>query len=144
MRLATSRYANPAVAACGLLPVGFTNGDPMLKLDYRPAINLKPLAPPHWSLKLPPEAFERVYRKHLSTLTVERIRALVDATAAITDASGIVLLCYEDVRQPERYCHRRIFAAWWQEATGDVIDELDDPTEPPGPRLQPALFEGAT
>jgi hypothetical protein len=35
------------------------------------------------------------------------------------------LLCFEDVDQPGKSCHRRMLATWWQEHTGDVVPELE-------------------
>ena len=44
----------------------------------------------------------------------------------------VVLLCYEDIRKgPNDWCHRRTFADWWQQRTGEVIPELFDPTPDP-------------
>jgi hypothetical protein len=69
VKLATSRYANKAVGACGLAPVGFTNGDPKFRLPYPLAANLPLLAPPRWALKLGDQTkFRAVYRKHLDVL----------------------------------------------------------------------------
>ena len=42
----------------------------------------------------------------------------------------LVLLCYEDVRVPGDWCHRTVFAEWWAEQTGELIEELYDPSEP--------------
>ena len=39
-------------------------------------------------------------------------------------------LCYEDVRVPGDWCHRTVFAEWWAEQTGELIEELYDPSEP--------------
>ena len=37
----------------------------------------------------------------------------------------LVLLCYEDLTKPGLRCHRRLFANWWCENTGDVVPELE-------------------
>ena len=39
----------------------------------------------------------------------------------------VVLCCYEDVRQPDEWCHRLVFAEWWFKQTGEVILELPNP-----------------
>jgi rubrerythrin len=36
----------------------------------------------------------------------------------------LVLLCFEDVLAGES-CHRRTFAQWWEEQTGQEVPELD-------------------
>jgi hypothetical protein len=141
MRLATSRYQNPTVATCGLRACGFTNGVPRFKLDYPLVMNLTPLAPPLWALKLERQPFTRHYCAHLDDLGIDRIRRLLEVTLEISNvrrthtADGIVLLCYEDERgsDPTKWCHRRIFADWWTALTGEAVPELDDPTEPRQP-----------
>jgi hypothetical protein len=35
----------------------------------------------------------------------------------------VLLLCYEDVLAGD-WCHRKVFAEWWQEQTGQVVEEL--------------------
>jgi hypothetical protein len=134
MKIATSRYGNPAVKDAELRKFGFTNGDPH-KLDYEMAMNLRLLAPPRYSLKL--EQWETIYRAHLDRLGVERIRALLELSLEMSNQGrkhprdGVVLLCFEDVRDPAHPCHRTVFAAWWKEQTGEDVEELADPTDDP-------------
>ena len=40
----------------------------------------------------------------------------------------VVLCCYEDVRKPGEWCHRLVFAEWWLQRTGEMIEELPDPS----------------
>jgi hypothetical protein len=35
------------------------------------------------------------------------------------------LLCFEDLTKPGLWCHRRPFANWWLENTGEVVPELE-------------------
>jgi uncharacterized protein (DUF1330 family) len=37
----------------------------------------------------------------------------------------LVLLCFESLKKPGEWCHRRMFADWWTEKTGDRVIELD-------------------
>jgi len=37
---------------------------------------------------------------------------------------GVVLLCHEDLSKPGAWCHRRMFAEWWTQHTGDMVEEL--------------------
>ena len=39
----------------------------------------------------------------------------------------VVLCCYEDVREPNEWCHRLVFAEWWLKNTGERIEELPNP-----------------
>ena len=41
-------------------------------------------------------------------------------------ASGVVLLCFEDVWAGQQ-CHRRLLAEHWQERTGHLVPELEPP-----------------
>ena len=50
--------------------------------------------------------------------------------SAQAEGKKLVLLCYEDVRVPEDWCHRTVFAEWWAEHVGEAIEELPDPSEP--------------
>lgn len=50
----------------------------------------------------------------------------------------IVLLCYCDVTKPDGWCHRRIFAEWFEQFTGLTIPEL---TLAPGRDPHPAVPE---
>ena len=68
----------------------------------------------------------------------------------VTDLSfnkDIVLCCYEDVRIPDEWCHRLVFAEWWQARTGMVIPELQDSStcksgkKPEAPQKQMTLFD---
>ena len=54
--------------------------------------------------------------------------------AADQEGKDLVLLCYEDVRNPEDWCHRTMFAQWYCEHTGEIIEELKDPNPPKGKR----------
>lgn len=48
------------------------------------------------------------------------------------EGKDVVLCCYEDVRKPNEWCHRLVFAEWWYEKTGEKIEELPDPSPIPG------------
>ena len=123
LRLATSRYGDhELVAGSGLAPVGITVSLPRWRLPYELAGTVGPLAP-HGLLDLDDQAeFERRYRERLDQYGVERARLVFAGFAAANDAPGCVLLCYEKAGEP---CHRRIFAAWWEEQTGECVPELE-------------------
>ena len=44
----------------------------------------------------------------------------------------IVFLCYE---KPGRFCHRRVFAEWLPEKTGETVEEHHNPSS-----FEPTLF----
>jgi hypothetical protein len=43
----------------------------------------------------------------------------------------LALLCYEDLSEPGTFCHRRMFAEWWSERTGEKVEELGGPIAQP-------------
>lgn len=36
----------------------------------------------------------------------------------------IVVCCFESLKDPDQYCHRRTFADWWELETGEKVKEL--------------------
>jgi hypothetical protein len=123
--IATSRYfpKDARVTLSGLVPLGHTVGTP--RFGGPEAGNLGLLAP-HGLLgkDVTEEEFERRYRARLDEIGADKIRRVLSAIADAYGAAGVVLLCYEDVHAGES-CHRRMFADWWQEQTGETVDELD-------------------
>jgi hypothetical protein len=139
----TARYSNPNVSACGLVPIGITRGTPKFKLGYELRANLYDLAPAGAMLGLPDDAdkrerFTAMYRARLDALGVGRVRELLEAIQNGDD--GIVLLCYEDLHEPGKWCHREILGAWLT-AHGIDTQELDDPGKKAKPKAgQERLF----
>lgn len=43
---------------------------------------------------------------------------------APADRKPLALLCFEDL-DTDAWCHRRMFAAWWFEHTGETVDEVN-------------------
>jgi hypothetical protein len=121
--LHTSRYQNSAgIIASGLLPVGFTQGHPRWRLSYKLAGNIKALAPEPWYLKEEdPEVFRRHYFRKLNELTLAGVK---QALHGVTLGEPCVLLCFEDIQQPGIWCHRTLFASWWEQQTGNKVTEL--------------------
>jgi len=124
--LYTSRYQNRAlIVESGLAPVRTTLGPPRFPTGYDLQGDLKVLAPSRSIFHLEGTAFDRAYREQMDATGVDVIRAEIARVHEKTPASGLVLLCFEDVeRLGELSCHRRCFAHWWQEQTGQAIPEL--------------------
>ena len=78
------------------------------------------------------EHFKPAYYDKLEGIGTEKIISMVERfdQAAQSEGKQLVLLCYEDVRIPEDWCHRTVFAEWWAENVGELIEELPDPTPP--------------
>ena len=129
MDLATSRYAaRDLVLQSGRAPVGIPVGNPRWPLGYTLACILRELAPTRGMLGLATDLFEQAYRTRLDDFGVEAIFSLLQGCCKDAGNDRLVLLCFEDLDKPDTFCHRRLFAAWWQEATGAAVPELKPDT----------------
>lgn len=70
--------------------------------------------------------YTRAYLKQLDAIGVEKIRAELQEleTEAKKDGREVLLCCFECLKKPGQFCHRRIFAWWWHTKTGETISEL--------------------
>jgi len=66
--------------------------------------------------------FEARYRTRLDGYGVDKIRGVFHAIARSYPGKPLVLMCYEDLTKAA--CHRRLFAEWWQEQTGEHVEEM--------------------
>jgi hypothetical protein len=128
MKLYTSRFHNKrGIKESGLVPVAITLSTPKWPLGYEVAAQLKLLAPPGYLFHENDEAvFTRKFRHHLYKVGVEAIRQALEQITADNGGRDIVLLCWERVDRPGDWCHRRVFAKWWQDQTGELVEELED------------------
>lgn len=130
--LCTSRYQNAdLILEAGALPVRITLGHPRFKLRYTLAGTVMALAPKGLKDVESDEEFDRLYRERLDSFGVEKLRRAFSDIAAPHSGEGstplLALLCYEDLTKPGESCHRRNFAAWWEERTGQKVEELGGP-----------------
>lgn len=125
--LRTSRYANRSIADTKLIPIGITAGNPRFRLSYRLATNLRLLAPSRAWFDLADDEFERHYLHKLDEQGVDMIAAELRETFEThrtSEHDGLVLLCFEDLAVPGAFCHRRLFASWFERETGQPVPEL--------------------
>jgi hypothetical protein len=118
--LATGRYAtfrSPLGVA-----VQTSIGRPRFPIDYELHEQVRELTP-FGLRKLEGDEFTRRYRERLDKLDLDALRAQFDAISKRHDNARVVLLCFEDVRAGER-CHRRDFADFWFERTGQRVPEV--------------------
>jgi Protein of unknown function, DUF488 len=119
--LATGRYQTFTPSQG--VPVQASLGRPKFPLDYELRETVRELMP--WGLldkKLSDDEFTRRYRQRLDRLDLDALRAQFDAISKRHEKRP-VLLCFEDVHAGE-FCHRRVFADFWQERTGRRIPEV--------------------
>jgi hypothetical protein len=122
--LHTARYrAVERIHESGWLPVGISVGVPSVPYELGGVIG--PLAPHGLRHLEERETFEQAYRQRLDSFGVDAIAQLFTAFVTAFGASGLVLLCFEDLGKPGSWCHRRTFAAFWEERTGVQVPELE-------------------
>lgn len=134
----TSRFSNPELRRECYTTVRIAIGTPKWDLGYRLNGEIKDLMPFGLLGKYDDdiEGFRREYIKRLDHVGVDRIRQQIQSFSG-----DVVLLCWEDVRKGDNnWCHRTMFAEWWQGQTGETIPELTDPSNHPASRAS----KGAT
>lgn len=121
--LYTSRFSNKGlVAKPDLVKVSIAVSMPRWGLGY-PVRVLRCLAPHPRLLKLEDrDEYWWHYRQQLEDLGP---RVIAKALHDVTLGKDAVLLCWEDLRRPDQWCHRRMFANWWLENMGEMVDELE-------------------
>lgn len=133
MAIWTSRYSNKELQKSDkYYPVGISIGQPKFRLGYELREQCYSLAPKGYMLNMSPDRFKPAYYEKLEGIGTEKIIGMVERLEARAKNEGkdLVLLCYEDVRIESDWCHRTVFAEWWAENTGEIIEELPDPTPP--------------
>jgi Protein of unknown function, DUF488 len=81
--------------------------------------------------RLSPEEFAVKYLARLDKHEAQILEEL-DTFRRDYDGTDVYLLCYEDLRQPGVFCHRRMLAEWLQPRLQETIPDL----EPlPGPAV---------
>jgi hypothetical protein len=104
------------------VPVGISVGRPKFPLGYTPVYMREP-AP--WGLMRLDDNLE-FSERYVARLDRIGIVHLQELFAGISDAHGgrgLVLVCFEPVG---KFCHRRVFASWYEEQTDDQVPELAD------------------
>lgn len=120
----------------GFVPVRTSLGQPRWIAEARQWPYLPELAPFGLRAIDDKDEFMTLYRERLGKHGVEVILSKLDelwkcqtpGSYLVTPAKErlpLALLCFEDVDKPEDWCHRQVFAAWWLEQTGQVLEELN-------------------
>ena len=121
----TARYLNPIINNRQFIPLRISLGAPKFSLPYSIAANFNVIAPTREILQIDDkDAYKREYRRYLETIGVDAIR---NALRPFLQADKeTLLLCFEDLRDPGQWCHRRFFAEWWKEKTKERVPELEE------------------
>lgn len=121
----TGRYQYKHLSDTKHRAIRTTRGAPRFQLSYTLHKTLWEIAPPREAFGLPLEAFREVYFAHLDAVGVERIIALLDAEERLAKGRPVVLLCF--CGDDHEFCHRWLFAEWFEREAGVRIDELPAP-----------------
>ena len=125
--LYVSRFSNPELKSGNYTAVRISLGAPKWPLGYVIAGEVKELMPFGLLQINDRDLYEMKYRERLDRVGADRIQDILDGFGV---DKPVVLLCYEDVRDPSQWCHRSMFAEWWLEKTGEIAEELHDPSAP--------------
>ncbi|WP_329326711.1 hypothetical protein [Streptomyces sp. NBC_01689] len=120
------------------IPVRTTAGHPRFRLGYKVAGHAKTLTPTRALLaqNLPEDAYEFSYRRQLTEVGIDAIRAELEAIAAQHESGRpLVLLCFDRLNKPGNWCHRTQAARFLTEQTGQEIPELGACPAPAAPAL---------
>lgn len=124
--LYTSRFSNPELKSGEYTAVRISLGTPKWPLGYEVCGAINDLMPYGLFGKYSHEEFVVLYRQRLDKIGASRIQDQLMRFEKL--GKPVVLLCYEDVRDPSQTCHRTTFAQWYEEQTGEIIHELPDPS----------------
>jgi hypothetical protein len=130
VKLFTSRYQHRGLAdRDDLVKVRTTRGAPRWRLAF--ALDRCAELTPSREV-FGAENWKERYVSQLDGIGVERTRRRLEDISARHGGRDLVLLCFEDVLAGED-CHRRSFAQWWFDKTGEEVPELPPPppTTPP-------------
>jgi hypothetical protein len=102
-------------------------GEPKFPYDAKRRAECKRLMP--WGLLREAEkaTFIARYRERLEHHGVESIRGRLLQIVDFFEEPKLVLLCFENIENPGKWCHRTIFAEWWREQTGETVTEISGP-----------------
>jgi hypothetical protein len=110
------------------VPVKTSIGRPKFPIPYELTEEVRRLMP--WGLfgtNLSADEFTAGYVERLEKVGVVALLRQFDAIARRHGGARLVLLCFEDVlagKNRARFCHRRVFADFWQAETGQDVPEL--------------------
>ncbi|KPI15704.1 hypothetical protein OK074_2149 [Actinobacteria bacterium OK074] len=106
------------------VPVRITLGAPRWVLPYVLEHQVREAAPSREYFGVARPTYEAAYLAQLDRCGVEFFASRFREIAAAGRDLRLVLLCFEDLSEPGQWCHRRMFAEWWQEETGARVREL--------------------
>lgn len=125
LNIYTSRYGNKNLSNHNSIKVGISIGKPKFNIDYEVKERVLELAPDYSWLKLPYNIYKEKYINKLDSIGVDMIIYILLYISQKYGNKDITLLCFEDIRKEDQWCHRTIFSEWFKEKTGININELE-------------------
>lgn len=105
-----------------------SRGAPRFPLRYNMAGTAGALMPPRHLLGVDDaEEYADAYRLHLEQQGAHYIRTELAAISGDAGGRPLALLCFCNLERGQ-FCHRRIFAEWWEEKTGEAVPEVSPPS----------------
>ena len=143
-KLYVSRYSNKELSKTDMPKVGISLGKPKFKIDYNIEGYVYLLAPPRELFRCEnKDYFGKKYKEALSKHGIEKIK-LALSRYGYGKAEEMILLCFEDVTKGiSDWCHRTMFAEWWEEQTGEKVEEYPDFTTEAAKKKEKELKEKA-
>ena len=117
MNLYTSCFANKTMPK-DYIKVRISRGNPRWKLPYEIAGKIPELMPTREMLGMEFKEYQKMYWNILEKSGINKIKNILKPFG-----NNIVLLCFENVFE-DTWCHRRIFADWYEAKTGKKVPEL--------------------
>lgn len=136
-KIYTSRFSNPELKTGKYTVCGIVRGMPKFSLGYALDGNIIQIAPPGYLFnENDREVFTSKYFDYMEKqkFGFGVIQAYLNEYLSM--GKDLVLCCYEDVRIPGEWCHRLVFAEWYEKKTGIRIEELPDPSIPKIPKVK--------
>lgn len=99
-----------------------TRGAPRFPLAYTLHGPMWEIAPPREAFGLPEAEFRAVYFAHLAATGIERIIKLLEVEERRANGKPVVLMCF--CGPDHEFCHRWLFAEWFEREAGVPIHEL--------------------
>lgn len=140
-RLATCSWFefDPSMGA----PVRISLGVPRYKAAPIPDAYITELTPRPSYFRAEHDEFTRAFLAQLDRFGVDYLEDKFQSLYEMTSGHTLVMLCFEKQAVNGDVCHRRLFAEWWTEHTGEVVPELGwlPPAKAPAPEPDATLFD---
>lgn len=120
----TSYYQNRRIDPAIHAVIQTSLGHPRFpKVNY-PVAHWEEIMPDPAMLALAFPEYRTAYRAKLDAIGLPTIREGLAELVAMNAPREPLLCCFESLKTPGQFCHRRIFAEWFEEQTGEEIPEL--------------------